>query len=420
MNIQKDTKCLCQKAKRASFTLRHISSEKKNKVLLGMARMLIKKSDSIIRENKKDLEMAAKKKIGESFIDRLTLNSSRIAGMSACLKEVAGMPDPVGEIISSGKRPNGLRIMKVRVPIGVIGVIYESRPNVTSDCVGLCLKAGNALILRGGSFAFNSNLMIFKILNEVVLKEGLPEGTINIIETIDRKAVLSLLKQDESVDLIIPRGGESLIKEVARNSRIPVIKHFKGLCHVYVDEYADLNMAQKIVINAKMQRTSVCNAVETLLVHERIAVRFLPLLVKELKMQAAEVRGCDKTRKIVKKGIKKACLKDWQTEYLDKILSIKVVSSIDEGVEHIEKYSSGLAEVIVTDSCESAGYFLERVDSACVYLNASSRFTDGNQFGLGAEIGISTDKIHARGPMSVNELTSYKYIILGEGHIRVK
>ena len=406
-------------AKNASFFLREVSTVKKNKVLNKMARVLTRNANAVIKANKIDIQKAKKHKKPSSFIDRLTLDSSRIKKMAGCLKEIAQLPDPIGDTISSWNRPNGLYIKKIRVPIGVIGVIYESRPDVTSDCIGLCLKAGNALILRGGSFAFNSNFMIFNILNEVVSNYGLPEGSIGMIKTTDRKAVKNLLKQDKFIDLIIPRGGESLTKEVAKNSRIPVIKHYKGLCHIYVDEFADLNMAHKIVMNAKAQRPGVCNAVETLLVHKDITVRFLAVLAKELKEEDVEIRGCGKTLKILK-GIKKAKEKDWQTEYLDKILSIKIVSDQQAAIKHINKYSSGLSEVIITDSIVQAKSFLEKVDSAAVYLNASSRFTDGNQFGLGAEIGISTDKIHARGPMSVNELTTYKYVVIGDGQIRTE
>jgi glutamate-5-semialdehyde dehydrogenase len=378
---------------------------------------LIKNEDSIIKANKRDLKTAKKDKKKTSFIDRLSLDSSRIKKMANCLKEVAALPDPVGRPIASWLRPNGLEIRKVGVPIGVIAVIYESRPDVTSDCVGICLKAGNALILRGGSYAYNSNLAIFKLLNDVVKSVGLPEGSINIIETTDRKAINVLLKQDKFIDLIIPRGGTSLIKAVTKNSQIPVIKHQKGLCHIYVDEYADLNMAHKIVLNAKVQRPSVCNAVETLLVHEDVASRFLPVLKEAFRKEDVKIKGDKKTQNILK-DIEKATPKDWKTEYLDKIISIKIVSSLKEAIEHINKYSSGLSEVIITNNVDSADKFLASVDSAAVYLNASSRFTDGNQFGLGAEIGISTDKIHARGPMSVNELTIYKYVVIGNGQIR--
>lgn len=420
MDIKKEIQSIAITAKKASLELRQLSTVIKNRTLEQMAGALVINAKYIIKANKLDIKAAKKNRLKESFIDRLSLNKGRIKQMSLCLKEVAAQDDPIGNMVSSVKRPNGLRIMKVRVPLGVIGVIYESRPNVTSDCIGLCLKAGNAIILRGGSNAIHSNLAIFEILNKVALKNGLPQGAINIIKTTDRKAVRLLLREEKNIDLIIPRGGENLIKEVVKYSKIPVIKHYKGLCHAYVDEYADLNIAESVVFNAKLQRTSVCNAIETLLVHKYVAARFLPLMIKKLKNRGVEVRGCPEAYNIFKGRIKKATNKDWETEYLDKILSIKVVNSIDDAVEHIEKYSSGLSEVIITDSCESAEYFLNRVDSACVYLNASTRFTDGNQFGLGAEIGISTGKMHARGPMGVAELTSYKYVIIGNGQIRVK
>jgi glutamate-5-semialdehyde dehydrogenase len=418
MSINNEIQEMALKAKKASKELSQLSSEVKNKTLEQMAKALIKNASSIIKANKLDLKEAKKSRMKDSFIDRLSLDQARIKQMSGCLLEVAQQEDPIGNVISSTKRPNGLQIMKVKVPLGVIGVIYESRPNVTSDCIGLCLKAGNAIILRGGSNAINSNIAIFEVLNKVALKCGLPQGAINIIKTTDRKAVRFLLQQENNIDLIIPRGGESLIKEVVKYSKIPVIKHYKGLCHAYVDEYADLNMAETIIFNAKLQRTSVCNAIETLLVHKHIAGRFLPLMIKKLKAQGAEVRGCLEAYNIVKGQIKKATARDWDTEYLDKIISIKVVNSINEAIAHIDRYSSGLSEVIITDSCESAEYFLSKVDSACVYLNASTRFTDGNQFGLGAEIGISTGRMHARGPMGAAELTSYKYVIIGNGQVR--
>lgn len=420
MEIKKEIQSIAIMAKKASSEMRQLSTEMKNRTLEQMARALTANAKYIINANKLDIKTAKKNGLKESFIDRLSLDKDRIKQMSSCLKEVAAQEDPIGNMVSSVKRPNGLQIMKVRVPLGVIGVIYESRPNVTSDCIGLCLKAGNAIILRGGSNAIYSNLAIFEVLNKIALNNGLPEGAINIIKTTDRKAVRLLLREEKNIDLIIPRGGESLIKEVVKYSKIPVVKHYKGLCHAYVDEYADLNMAERVILNAKLQRTSVCNAIETLLVHKHIAARFLPLMIKRLKTQGVEVRGCLEAYNIFKGRIKKAVNKDWETEYLDKILSIKVVNSMNDAIEHIERYGSGLSEVIITDSCESAEHFLNRVDSACVYLNASTRFTDGNQFGLGAEIGISTGRMHARGPMGVAELTSYKYVIIGSGQIRAK
>ncbi|MEA3305491.1 MAG: glutamate-5-semialdehyde dehydrogenase, partial [Candidatus Omnitrophota bacterium] len=306
---------------------------------------------------------------------------------------------------------------KMRVPIGVIGIIYESRPDVTSDCAGLCLKSGNSVILKGGSEALRSNKAIFKCLRNAISKTAVPEEAIVFMASKNRSAVTELLRLNDYVDLIIPRGGEGLIREVAEMSRIPVIKHYKGICHVYVDENADLNMAHRIAINAKVQRPGVCNAMETLLVHKDAAVRFLPVIAGELRNAGVEIRGCEKTRKILK-GIKRAGELDWRTEYLDLILSVKVVSNIDEAIGHIAVYGSNHSDAIVTKSYDAAMKFLRSVDSACVYLNASTRFTDGYEFGMGAEIGISTDKLHARGPMGLEELTTYKYVILGKGQIR--
>ncbi|MCK4463724.1 MAG: glutamate-5-semialdehyde dehydrogenase, partial [Candidatus Omnitrophica bacterium] len=342
---------------------------------------------------------------------------SRIKQMASMIQEVAKLEDPIGCIENFTRRPNGLLIGKMRVPIGVIGIIYEARPNVTSDCIALCLKSGNSVILRGGSVAIKSNLAIFNVLNEASIKEGLSAGAINFVKDVDRKAVDALLGMNEFVDLIIPRGGESLIKEVARKAKVPVIKHYKGVCHVYVDEYADLNMALEIAFNAKVQRPGVCNAMETLLVHKDVAARFLPSMIKKLKDAGVEIRGCSQTREIIK-SIRAAKESDWYEEYLDLILTVKVVASVDEAIEHIRKYGSMHSDAIVTENYEYGMKFIREVDSACVYINASTRFTDGNQFGKGAEIGISTDKIHARGPMGVAELTSYKYVIFGNGQIR--
>jgi len=308
----------------------------------------------------------------------------------------------------------------MKVPIGVISVIYESRPNVTADCMALCLKSGNALILRGGSEAINSNIAIFNTLMKKAVPAGLPKDSINLIKSIDRKAINTLLKLSNFIDLVIPRGGESLIKEVTKKSRIPVIQHYKGVCHVYVDDYADLNMALNIELNAKVQRPGVCNAMETLLVHKDVAVRFLPSMAKKLNEKKVELRGCPITQKILKeKNIKPATEKDWGTEHLDLTLSIKVVSSLKEAIDHINKYGTYHSDAIVTDNYKNAMEFLEKVDSSTVYVNASTRFTDGYEFGKGAEIGISTNKLHARGPMGLEELTTYKYIVLGEGQIRV-
>jgi len=415
--LKKDIIAIARDAKDASFLMGHISSAVKDKALLAMAAGLEKNKVRILSANKKDVIHAKVVKLKPAFIERLTLNDKRIKAMADSLRQVAAIQDPIGEIIKMWTRPNGLWIGKLRVPLGVIGVIYESRPNVTADCVGLCLKSGNSAILRGGSEAINSNVAIYAILNEAAKGCGIPDGAINLIETTDRKAVHTLLTLSDYVDLIIPRGGESLIKEVAERSKIPVLKHYKGVCHVYVDEDADLNMAEKICFNAKVQRPSVCNAMETLLVNRDVAARFLPSMVKKYREAGVEIRGCPMTRKIVK-GIKAATEKDWSTEYLDLILSIKVVNDLEEAVGHINRYSTKLSDAIVTENYHNSVEFLRKVDSAAVYVNASTRFTDGGEFGFGAEIGISTDKFHARGPVGAEELTSYKYIVFGSGQIR--
>lgn len=390
----------------------------KNKALGSMAKALIKNKDYILKENLKDVKVLAKKPIAQSIIDRLTLNYNRINEMSACLEEVALLDDPIGKIISENLRPNGLIIKKVKVPIGVILIIYEARPNVTSDCIGLCLKSGNVSILRGGSEAINTNLAIFKVLKAAAKVAGMPGDAFNLVSNADRKNVNFLLKQDDFIDLVIPRGGEGLIREVAKHSRIPVIKHYKGVCSVYVDSDADLNMAENIVFNAKVQRPSVCNTVETLLVHQDAAVRFLPGMAKRLKDAGVEIRGCPLTYKILKGAVKLARDQDWSTEFLDLIIAVKVVKSLDEAICHINTYGSHHSDSIVSNNKDSAQRFLKEVDSAVVFHNASTRFTDGYQFGMGAEIGISTDKIHARGPMGLEELTTYKYQVYGNGQIR--
>ncbi len=406
-----------RKAKEASIALALLEAEKKNEILLAMAKSILKKKQDILKANRIDVAGAEKAGKSKAIIDRLTLNDSRIKQMASMIQEVAKLEDPIGRIESFTRRPNGLLIGKMRVPIGVIGIIYEARPNVTSDCIAICLKSGNSVILRGGSVAINSNSAIFNVLNEAAIKEGLFAGAISFIKNTDRKAVDALLGMSDFLNLIIPRGGESLIKEVARKAKIPVIKHYKGVCHVYVDEHSDLNMAEKIAFNAKVQRPGVCNAMETLLVHKDAAARFLPSMIKKLKDAGVEIRGCSQTRKIIK-GIRSAKESDWYEEYLDLILAVKVVASVDEAIEHIRKYGSMHSDAIVTENYEYGMKFIREVDSACVYINASTRFTDGNQFGKGAEIGISTDKIHARGPMGVSELTSYKYVVFGSGQVR--
>lgn len=406
---------LVKKSKAASYELAHLSSEIKNKALLAMARGLEAHSATIIADNKKDLR--ANKGLSKALLDRMSVNKGRIKLMADSLRQVAGLNDPVGNVIDGWCRPNGLWIQKVRVPIGVVGIIYESRPNVTSDCIGLCLKSGNVSILKGGSEALNTNRKIYNILLESAKKSAIPENAINFIDSTSYKDLKCLLSLNEYIDLIIPRGGEGLIRFVQDNSKIPVIKHYKGVCHVYIDAYANLEMARNISFNAKVSRPGVCNAMETLLVHKDAAARFLPLMIKKYQDAGVEIRGCPKTFKMVQ-GIVKAEVSDWYSEYLDLILSVKVVGSLDEAIEHINHYGSHHSDAIVTEDYRNAIDFLNRVDSACVYVNASTRFTDGYEFGMGCEIGISTDKIHARGPMALEELTTYKYMIFGKGQIR--
>ena len=417
MLLEKKVLKILERAKDASRVLANMPTRKKNMALLAMASAILKNSKYIISENAKDVRLAREKGLSKALIDRLTLTYKRVKEMAESLKSVAKLEDPVAKVIEKWKRPNGLIIKKVRVPIGVVGIVYEARPNVTSDCAALCLKSGNACVLRGGSEAINSNLVIHKVIASNLERFGIPKAAVSMIDVTDRKAVEFLLTSNKFVDLIIPRGGEGLIRYVARASTIPVIKHYKGVCHLYVDKFADLNKAVKIAFNAKVQSPGVCNAIETLLVHKDVAARFLPQVAHVLKEAGVELRGCAKTRKILK-GIKSANERDWYAEYLDLILAIKVVGGVDEAIEFINKYGSGHSDAIVTKNKKTAQKFLDRVDSACVYHNASTRFTDGYQFGFGAEIGISTDKIHARGPMALEELCTYKYIISGTGQIR--
>ncbi len=417
MDIKEEMIRLARQARQAAKKLANLSTTIKNNALHAMADEIEAQKERIKQENEKDLAYARSKGLSSAMIDRLLLNDRRIKAMADGLREVALLPDPVGEVVEMWRRPNGLEIGKVRVPLGVIGIIYESRPNVTVDTAGLCLKAGNAVILRGGSEAIHSNMSLASILTESAQKAGVPEYAIQMVKTTDRQAVYEILKLDKYIDVIIPRGGEELIRTVTENSTIPVIKHDKGLCHVYVDNDADLKMAEEIAYNAKVQRPGVCNAMETLLVHQDIAEKFLPAMIQRYKQAGVEIRGCEQTRAIVP-DIKPATEADWDTEYLDLILSIKVVTGIDEAIEHIAKHGSMLSEAIVTENYTKARRFLWEVDAAAVYVNASTRFTDGNQFGLGAEIGISTQKLHARGPVGLKELTSTKYIIYGSGQLR--
>lgn len=414
-NLRKELENIAKEALWASRELAVLSTSAKNAVLKDMARALLSSKAVILKANKKDITLSRGK--GRAFIDRLTLTPERIKQMADSLLDISKLKDPVGEVIREWSRPNGLRINKVRSPIGVIAIIYESRPNVTSDCIGLCFKSGNSVILRGGSESLNSNIAIYNALSSVMRKHRVPDGAINLIATRERKAVDILLKLNDYIDVVIPRGGEELINKVVRSSRIPVIKHYKGICHVYVDDWADLNMAERICFNAKVQRPGVCNAMESMLVHRDVAVRFLPGMLKKFRDAGVEIRGCAITRKIAK-WAKAATEKDYRTEYLDLVLSVNVVNDLDEAILHINDHGSRHSDTIVTENKDNASKFLARVDSACVYVNASTRFTDGNQFGMGAEIGISTDKLHARGPMGLEELTTYKYMVFGSGQIR--
>ena len=408
---------IAQKAKDASNSLAKVASLAKDEGLLAMSRLISSESSFIIEENKKDIEDAKNKGLSSAFVDRLTLNPSRIKAMSDGLMEIAALRDPVGEILRMWKRPNGLIVGKMRIPIGVIGIIYESRPNVTADAAGLCMKAGNAVILRGGSESTRSNLAIGELLRRALDDADLPEDSIQVVPVADRSFILEILKLEDLIDLIIPRGGEGLIRFVTENSRIPVLKHYKGVCHIFVDEYADLEMAEKVSINAKVQRPGVCNAVETLLVHEGIAEEFLPRLIKRIEAERVEIRGCSRTKMIVP-HVKDATEGDWFNEYLDLILNVKVVTDMDDAISHIEKYGSNHTEAIITKSYHNAQYFLNSVNSSTVLVNASTRFSDGFELGLGAEIGISTSKLHAYGPMGLEELTVTKFIIYGDGQIR--
>ena len=404
-------------AREGARGLAKASSSLKDRALLRMAEALKDRAGELIAGNKKDLEYAESKGLSRAMIDRLALNEKRINEMAQGLVEVAQLPDPTGEVTKMWQRPNGMTVGRMRVPIGVIGIIYEARPNVTADATSLCLKAGNAVVLRGGSEAINSNRAIVGILRDVMKGEGIHEGAITFIDIPDRAAVMEMLKLEGIVDLIIPRGGEGLIRTVTENSRIPVLKHYKGVCHVFVDRDADLTMAREICFNAKVQRPGTCNAMETMLVDEAIAGEFLPLMLKKFADGKVEIKGCPKTASFVP-GIKSVSEEDFHNEYLDLVLNVKVVADMDEAIGHISKYGSAHSDAIVTKDYGRAMRFLKEVDSSAVLVNASTRLNDGFQFGLGAEIGISTDKIHARGPMGLEELTCTKFIVFGNGQLR--
>ncbi len=410
-----ETKCIA--AKQAAVKLAALGTAIKDRALFAMADAFEANRDFILEANRKDTEAAQASGISGAMLKRLTLDEKKIAQMSDGVRQIAALRDPIGETIEGYVRPNGMEIRKVRVPIGVIGIIYESRPNVTADAAALCLKAGNAVILRGGSEAINSNLAIAKVICEAIASVGVPDGAVRIIETTDREAARELMTMKRYIDCLIPRGGKGLIQTVIQNSTIPVIEHGDGNCHVYVDGGANLKMAEEIVLNAKVQNPSVCNATETLLVSEHIAGEFLPTMCKRLADAGVEIRGCEKTRSIVP-CVKEATADDWATEYLDLILAVKVVSGVDEAIAHIGKYGSSHTEAIVTQDYAAARKFTSEVDAAAVFVNVSTRFTDGYEFGKGAEMGISTQKLHARGPMGVEEITTYKYVVTGDGQLR--
>ena len=404
-------------ASQAARVLAALSTTEKNNALYAMAKALEEKQDFIINENKKDLENGENKGLSTALLDRLMLNEARIKGMAEGLRQTAVLPDPIGEGVCSMRRPNGLEIQKIRVPLGVIGIIYEARPNVTADAAGLCLKSGNAVILRGGSEALQSNMAIVKVLGEAMERVGIPKGALGFVDTTDRTVVNAMLKLNQYLDVIIPRGGAGLIKTVVENSSVPVIETGTGVCHTYIDETADFDMAMNIALNAKISRPAVCNAMETLLVHRAIAKDFLPMMLERFMQAGVEIRGCSETQKFGS-SVVAAKEEDWKSEYGDLILAVKVVKDIEEAIEHIAKYNTKHSEAIVTKDYAMARKFQQEVDAAAVYVNASTRFTDGFEFGFGAEIGISTQKLHARGPMGLPELTSIKYLILGSGQIR--
>ena len=422
MSVKKETlkeeaTRLGKQAKAAARRLASLSSEDKNRALGLMADKLEAQSERLLEENKKDLETARDAGLSSSLLDRIALNPGRVRTMAKGLRDIVALPDPVHEIVKMWRRPNGLQVGRMRIPLGVIGIIYEARPNVTADAAALCLKSGNAVILRGGSEAHFSNQAIGEILRQACAETRVPQDAVQVVHIRDHVLVNELLQLEDYIDLIIPRGGEELIRAVVAQSRIPVIKHYKGVCHVYVDKDASLEMAERICINAKVQRPSVCNAVETLLVHEAVAAKFLPPMVARYKAAGVEIRGCEKTGALIP-GIKKATEADWTTEYLDLILSVRIVKDLDEAIDHIERYGSQHTETIVTSNYERSREFIERVNSSAVMVNASTRFNDGGELGLGAEIGISTSKIHAFGPMGLEELTTTKFVVFGDGQIR--
>lgn len=404
-------------ARQAARILASANTIQKNNALIKMAECLEKSAAEIIAANRLDLEAGREMGLTSSLLERLTLDEGRIAGMAEGLREISALPDPVGEVLEINRRPNGLEVGRIRTPMGVIGIIYESRPNVTADAVGLCLKSGNAILLRGGEEALHSNRVIARIIAEAAVSSGLPAGAIQLVDSPDRQLVIQMMQMNDYIDCLIPRGGAGLKKTVMANASVPYIMTGMGNCHVYIDEFADFNKARPIVINAKVQRPSVCNAIENLLVHQAVARDFLPLIAEELREAGVEIRGCQ-TSKAVVPWILEASAADWAEEYLDLIIAVKVVEDVDQAIEHINKYGTGHSEAIVSENYTNVRRFMRAVDAAAVYANASTRFTDGNEFGFGAEMGISTQKLHARGPMGLRELTTTKFIVYGDGQIR--
>lgn len=417
MTIEDKIKSQASRARKASLEALRLSTEDKNKILLEMAKSLVAAKEAIQNENAKDLENAKSKGLSEAMIDRLRLDDSRFDSMVQGVLDIAALVDPIGATLDSWKRPNGLEISKVRVPIGVIGVIYESRPNVTADAAALCIKTSNAVVLRGGSEAIHSNTAIAKAMLKGGSQAGMPKGMLEFIDFSDREGVKFLVHQEEFVDVIIPRGGESLIRAVTEMSKVPVLKHYKGVCHTYVDESADLKKAESICINAKVQRPGVCNSMETMLVHAEVAETFIPSIFAKFRELGVTIKADEKARAIVSNADKASAV-DWETEYLNLTLAVKVVDSIEEAVSHINSYGSGHTDVIIAEAKEAQKYFSLSVDTGVVMVNASSRFNDGAEFGFGAEIGISTDKLHARGPVGPEGITTYKYLVQGTGQIR--
>ena len=408
---------ICKKAKMVKYKIQCLTTKEKNDALIAVADKLVAEADTIIAANAKDYERGVANGMHQGLLDRLLLDKKRIEGMAEGLRQVAALPDPIGEVFETFTRPNGLNIKKVRVPMGVIGIIYEARPNVTADAFALTFKAGNAVVLKGGSDAIDSNISIANVMRSALEESGIDPDAIQLIEDTDRAVTTKFMQMNDYIDVLIPRGSARLISAVVQNSTIPVIETGTGNCHIYVDKDADINKAIPIIINAKTQRIGVCNAAESLVVHEEIKEAFLPLFEKAMKEYNVQIRGDEHSRTLMPSAIS-ATEEDFGKEFLDYIISVKTVKNVDEAIDHINKYNSGHSDAIVTENKDTAERFLERVDSACVYVNASTRFTDGFEFGFGAEIGISTQKLHARGPMGLKELTSYKYQIIGEGQIR--